>query len=69
MGEEEEVYDTLVATDHDNIEAVLSCLSNRQDLMDYGNYIALFNTSPCLDYDHAKCQFYTSLYRAVLEQQ
>lgn len=65
VGEQEKVYDALVASNHDSIEAVLSCLKYRKDWSRYKNYPTVFRTHPCVDYNDGKCRFYTSLYRTV----
>ena len=36
--------------------------------MEYSEYPDVFGSLSCVDYDPEKCQFYTSLYRAVIEQ-
>ena len=68
MGQQEKVYEALVANNHDSIEAVLSCLKLRKDWKTYKDYPTVFGTSPCVDYNDEKCYFYTSLYRSLTQQ-
>ena len=64
VGQEEKVYNVLVATDHNSTEPVLACLRDRLKWEDYQEYP--FNTSSCVNY--TACDFYTSLYTSVIDK-
>ena len=68
IGQQDDVYHILVATDHYNIESVLMHIKNRRDWRLYGRYCSIYGTSSCMDYNTERCQFYTSLYRSVIGQ-
>ena len=68
VGQQDDVYHILVATDHYNIESVLMHIKNRRDWRFHGRYFSIFNTSPCMNYSTERCQLYTSLYRSVINQ-
>ena len=51
IGQQDDVYHILVATDHYNIESVLMHIKNRRDWRLYGKYCSSFGTSPCMDYN------------------
>ena len=68
IGQQDDVYHILVATDHYNIECILMHIKARRHWRLYGRYCSIFGTSPCMDYNTERCQLYTSLYRSVIGQ-